>query len=83
MGLFAMVLRAWEEEPVPFNSARAMHVVSGAFLTVLAGIADVSFDEADRRLRALPACALNLLDSPAGWVSLAQHMGLPPHVTVH
>ncbi|MDR6790791.1 hypothetical protein J2Y58_004174 [Sphingomonas sp. BE138] len=83
MGLFALVRQACEEERSRAEKARTMYVVCRAFLIDLASIADVSFAEVDHRLRSLPSHALNLLDSPAGWVSLAQHMGLPPRVTVH
>lgn len=44
---------------------------------------NLPFDEMWMRFFHLPLRAVALLDSPAGWIALAHHMGVRPSVTVH
>ncbi len=69
----------WQHETVN----PTMRLLAQTFVMGVATSANVSFDEVRGRFNGLPAYNLNLLDSPASWISLAQQMGFPPRVTVH
>lgn len=60
-----------------------VRVMAQAFVRDLVTISDVTFEDAWLHLYHFPIHSVPLLDSPAGWIALAQQMGLPPKLTVH
>lgn len=88
MGLFTSLRKAFDDPAVEVAAPSVVltplpppdpivRCVGQALIRGITSICDVSYDDAWMRLYHLPIHSLALLDSPAGWICLAQQMGLP------